>query len=173
MQWDCNLKHLKVVTNGHQHTKTTEDEKLYILNKCSYPNWKTNNLTKTEIPPSIQKIMVYIQKFLWSFGFLSRLSTYVFITNCELYGYLYILEIVLDIMDKLIDDSQNVCGCLTLNDMHIKLTSLITCSIIDNLTNTSSTSPPKVKTNSTVYRTFNNFVYYLTVVLLSCGSFFK
>ena len=139
VQWDCNLKHLKVVTNGHQHTKTTEDEKLYILNNCSYPNWKTNNLTKTEIPPSIQKIMVYIQKFLWSFGFLSRLSTYVFITNCELNGYLYILEIVLDIMDKLIDDSQNVCGCLTLNlisnayQMHIKLQHAYQIDILDNL----------------------------------------
>ena len=27
-------KYLKIVTNGHQHTKTTEDEKVYILNKC-------------------------------------------------------------------------------------------------------------------------------------------
>ena len=27
-------KYLKIVANGHQHTKTTEDEKVYILNKC-------------------------------------------------------------------------------------------------------------------------------------------
>ena len=26
------LEHLKIVTNGHQLTKTTEDEKVYILN---------------------------------------------------------------------------------------------------------------------------------------------
>ena len=34
-------QHLKIVTNGHQHTKTTEDEKVYMLNKCLYSNWKT------------------------------------------------------------------------------------------------------------------------------------
>ena len=28
----CKLEHLKTVTNGHQHTKTSEDEKGYILN---------------------------------------------------------------------------------------------------------------------------------------------
>ena len=28
----CKLEHLKIVTNGHHHTKTTEDEKVYILN---------------------------------------------------------------------------------------------------------------------------------------------
>ena len=28
----------QIVTNGHQHGKTTEDEEVYILNKCSYSN---------------------------------------------------------------------------------------------------------------------------------------
>ena len=56
---------------------------------------------------------VHIQKFLWSFGFLSRLSTHVFITNCGLNWYVYILELILVILEKLIYDSQNVCGCLT------------------------------------------------------------
>ena len=71
---------------------------------------------------------------------------------------LCILERVLDILDKLIHDSQNVCGCLTLNEMHIKLESLITCSIKDNLTNTLSTLPTEVK-DSTVFNTFNKFTY--------------
>ena len=31
-------EHLKIVKNGHQHTKTTEDEKVYMLNKCLYSN---------------------------------------------------------------------------------------------------------------------------------------
>ena len=38
---DCKSEHSKIVTNGHQHTKTTEDEKVYTLNKCLYSNWKT------------------------------------------------------------------------------------------------------------------------------------
>ena len=38
VSWDCNLEHLKIVVNGHQHTKANEDEKVYILNRCSYSN---------------------------------------------------------------------------------------------------------------------------------------
>ena len=70
-----------------------------------------------------------------------------------------ILEIVLDILDKLIHNSQNICGCLTLNAMLIKLTFLIICVINDNLTNTPSTPPPEGEKSNTVYSTFNNFVY--------------
>ena len=46
---------------------------------------------------------------------------------------------------QVIHDSQNVCGHLTMNEMHIKLTSLITFSINYNLTNTSLTPPSEVK----------------------------
>ena len=91
--------------------------------------------------------MVHIWKFLWSFGFSSWFSTYVFVTNFRLNGYVYILEIVLDILDKLIHDSRNVFGCLILNEMHIKLTYLIK----DNPTNTSSTPPPEGKKKSVLY----------------------
>ena len=31
----------KIVTNGHQDIKTTENEKVYILTKCAYSNSKT------------------------------------------------------------------------------------------------------------------------------------
>ena len=120
--------------------------------------------------------------------------TYVFITNCGL--NVYILEIVLDILDKLFHDSLNLCGCLTLNEMHIDLASLIICICLIkcNLTHTSSISPPTVK-NSIIYSKFNNFVYVkrnftfieslritltcfkhqinIAVVLLFCGSFFQ
>ena len=82
--------------------------------------------------------MVHIYKFLWSFGFLSWLSTYVFFTNCWLNRYVHKL-------DKLNHDSQNICECLTLNQMHIKLASLIICATNENFTNTSSTLPPEVK----------------------------
>ena len=37
---DCKLQHLKIVTNGQQHTKTTEDEEVYLLNKYPYSNSK-------------------------------------------------------------------------------------------------------------------------------------
>ena len=45
---------------------------------------------------------------------------------------------------KIIHDSQNICGCLTLDEMHIELASLITFLIDYILTNTSSTPPPEV-----------------------------
>ena len=106
------------------------------IEKQSNQDWNTpihlkNNSTHIRIP--------------LIFCFLSWLSTYVFITNCELNTYAYILEIVLHILDKIIHDSQNVCGHLTMNEMHIKLTSLITFSINYNLTNTSLTPPSEVK----------------------------
>ena len=69
--------------------------------------------------------------------------------------YVYILEVALDTLDKLIHNSQNICGCLILNAMHIKLKFLIICFI--NLTNTSSTPPPEGKKINTVYSTFSNF----------------
>ena len=53
--------------------------------------------------------------------------------------YVYILAIVLVIFDELICNSPNVCGCLTLNEMQIKLASLIISLTNNNLTNSSST----------------------------------
>ena len=45
-----------------------------------------------------------------------------------------------------IPDSRNESVCLTLNEMYIKLTSLLICLVNDNLTNMLSTPPPEVKT---------------------------
>ena len=112
------------------YPKVTEDE-LFIfwinvhtpIEKKSNQDWNTTTHLKNNGPHIT---------FLWSFGFLSWSSPYVFITNCGLNEYAYILEIVLDILDKLIHDSQNICGCLTLNEMHINLISLIICLINDN-----------------------------------------
>ena len=66
--------------------------------------------------------------------------TYVFITKSGLNWSVYILEIVQNI-DKLICNFRSIYGCLTLNKVHIKLTSLPLFSINDNLINTSTTSP--------------------------------
>ena len=97
--------------------------KVYVLNKYSYSNWKT-------IYPRLK--FIHLLKKYWStckssfdlFYFLSWFSTYVFITNCGLNGYVYISEIALDILSELIHDSQNIYGCLTLNEMRMKMTSL-------------------------------------------------
>ena len=62
----------------------------------------------------------------------------MFITNFGLNVYVYMLEIVLNILEKLIHDSRNVCGYLTLNEIHIELASLIIFSIKDSITNISS-----------------------------------
>ena len=93
-------------------------------------------------------------------------------------GYAYILEIVLHILEKLTDDLWNVCGCLTLNKIHIELASSISFSINNNLTNTSSTAPNEVK--NTVHWKFKDksltcFKHQIsiTAALLFCGSFFQ
>ena len=65
--------------------------------------------------------------------------------------YVYILAIVLVIFDKLIHDSPNICGCLTLNEMHIKLASFIISSTNNNLTNSSSTPLPEIKKKTVLY----------------------
>ena len=75
-----------------------------------------------------------------------------FLTCCGLNGYVYTLKIVVDIMDKLTHDFQNVCGCLTLNDVW-KL------PFIGNL---------KAKSWTCFKHQIN-----ITVVLLACEMFFK
>ena len=119
------------------------------VEKKSSQNWNTLIHLKSNDP--------HIQ-VLWFFGFLSWLSTYVFNTKCGLNWYAYILEIVLVMLNKHIYDSHNVCGCSTLNEMLIKLVSLIIYSINANLTNISSTPPSEVK-KAVLYSTFNNFLY--------------
>ena len=100
-------------------------------------------------------------------------------------------------LDKFIYNFQNVCGCLTLNKIHIELVSLIICSINDNVTKTSLSPSLEVEKKKCItYSKFNNFVYLnrnshllkilrtksltrfkhqinVTVVLLSCRSFFQ
>ena len=68
-----------------------------------------SKLTKTEMHPSFEKLMIGISRLIWSFSFLSWFFIYVFITNCGLNAYEYELETVLDILYKLINDSQNYC----------------------------------------------------------------
>ena len=127
--------------------------------------------------------------FLSSFGSLSWLVTYAFISNCGLSGCVYILEIVLDILGKLNHNSWNVCGCLTLNEMHIELAFLIIC-LINNLTNTFNWSKRTVlyivnliilctSTETlignlrTKYLTCLKHQINKTVVLMLCGSYFQ
>ena len=43
VMWDCKLEHIKIITNRNQYAKATEDEEVYILNKCSYSIWKQSN----------------------------------------------------------------------------------------------------------------------------------
>ena len=49
-------EHLKIVTNGYQHTKTSENDNIYISNNVYMLIIQLkNNLTKTKIFPSIKK----------------------------------------------------------------------------------------------------------------------
>ena len=80
------------------------------------------------------------------FRFLIMSFYLCFITYCGLNGYVYILERVLDTLNKLINDSQNNCEYLTLNEIHTKLISLMIFSNNRNLINTSWTpTPPEGK----------------------------
>ena len=69
-------------------------------------------------------------------------------------------------MDQLIHDSENVCECLTLIEMDIKLASLIICTTNDNLTNRSSTLPPELKKialyieDKILYTSTETFIYW-------------
>ena len=76
------------------------------------------------------------------------------------------LEIVLSILDKLIHGSQNICGYLTLNEMHIKSISLIICSINNKLTNTPSTPPLEGKKQKLKQKT----VLYIAHLIILCTS---
>ena len=114
------------------------------------------------MPLSDKKKMFQVLEFFWSFGFLSRLSTYVFITSCGINGNVYILQLVLDILNKLIYDSKNICGFWTMNEMHIESASLIICSINYNLTSISSALPPEVKKK-------NSLIYIVNLIIL-CTS---
>ena len=133
----------KIVTNGLQYANTNEDEKFICwINVHTLIEKQSNEDGNTPIHLKNNAPHIKVHLIFW---FLIMISTYVFITNCGLNGYVYILEIALDILNKLIHDSQNICGCLTLNAMHIKLASLIICLIDDNLTNMSSTPPSEGK----------------------------
>ena len=103
-------------------------------------------------------------KRIWSFGFLSWLWTYIFIINYVLNENVYILEIVLEILEKLIHDSRNVCVCLTLNEIHTELASLIICLINGSLTNTPSTHRPKV-----IYIYIYIYIYIVNLIIF-CTS---
>ena len=147
---------------------------MYILNKCtsfnqSKKDWKTIEKQSNKdwnTPIHLENNGPSIKKFLGSFGFLSWLSTYVSITSCVLNRYIYVyiyiyIYIVSSIghIGQTIHDSQNVCGSLALNEMHIELASLIICLINYNLTNTSSSPPPELKKESIMYSKFNTIVY--------------
>ena len=76
---------MKIVTNGHQYTKTTEDKKFIFwinahnpVEKKSDQTWNTPIHLESNNGPHIKVSLI--------FDFLSWFSTYVFITNCGLNG---------------------------------------------------------------------------------------
>ena len=109
---------------------------MYILNKCTSFNqskkyWNTPIHLENNGPST---------KVPWIFWFLiMAFNFYVSITSCGKLVYIYI--------------------CLAMNEVHIKLASLIICLINYNLTNTSSTPPPELKKDSIMYSKFDTFVY--------------
>lgn len=111
-----------------------------------------SNLRKAEIPPYLESNTPRIKASLISWFLITTFNfPYVYISNCWLNWYAYILEIVLDIFDKLLYDYRNIClWMLILNEIHIALASLIICSINKNLANISLTPQKK----SIIFSTF-------------------
>ena len=111
-------------------------------------NAQTSNENKSKqdwnTPIHLKNDGLHIKKLL-IFLFLILTFNLCFHHNCGLSGYVFMLEIGLDILNKIIRGSENVCECLKLNRMYIKFASLIIWPINDNLTNTSSTPLSEVK----------------------------
>ena len=120
-----------------------------LIKKQSNQDWNTPIYLKNNAPHIKVSLIFWFLIITFNLCFHHQLSVK---------WYVYILAIVLVIFDKLIHNSSNVCGCLKLNEMHIRLASLIIPSTNSNLTNSSST-PTWSKKYSTVYSTYNNFVY--------------
>ena len=91
----CKLENLKIVRNGHQNTKTTEDEEVFWINASPIKKHSNKDLdTTTHLKNRGRSIKV--SSIPW-FVIMIFNCGYVYITNCKLKAYVYILEIVLTI----------------------------------------------------------------------------
>ena len=79
------LQHLKIVTNGHQYTKTTEDKKFIFWINAHTPIEKQFN-QDWNTPIHLERNGPHIKVPL-IFWFLYWFSTFVFVTNCGLNDY--------------------------------------------------------------------------------------
>ena len=116
-----------------------------------------NGLTKTETPFCWKNNGPHITGPL-IFWFLIMRFNLSFHNQFELNGYVYILEIVLGILDKLIHNSRNVCGCLILNKLYIKLASS-KISLTNNKQPTRHQHLHLKQKDSTEYSSYHTFVY--------------
>ena len=109
------------MTNGYHNTKTTEDETfIFLVNAHTPIENQSNQDWNTSIHLKGNGSHIKVPVIFW---FLIMISYLCF------YHQLWVKWVCIDtgsssdILDKLIHDSQNICGSLTLNEMHIKLTS--------------------------------------------------
>ena len=143
-------------TNGQQYTKTAKDGKFAFwinartpIEKQSNQDWNSHIHLKNNSPHiKVSLIFWFLIMILYLYFYHQLWAKWICIH----------IEIVLDTLGKLIHDFWNIYGLLTLNEMNIKLTSLIIFSIKDNLTTFHQYLHPKRK--NTVYSKFNNFVYH-------------
>ena len=152
------LEHLKIVTNVHQYKKTTEDENFVFwinthnpIKKQSNQDWNTPTHLKKN-GPDIKVPLI--------FGF------FFMIFHLCFYNWLWVKWVCTHIWNSSDDIGQyhprflKYLWMLLPNEMHIKLTSLIICSINDNFTNTPSTSSPERKET----------VLYIAHLIILCTS---
>ena len=113
----------KNCSNWLQHTKTAKSKKyIFWINAHPPIEEQSNEDWNTLIHLENNGASIKVRLMFW---FLIMTFNLFFITNLTLNGYVYISEKVRDILDNLMNYCRNNCGCLTLNEMHIKLASLM------------------------------------------------
>ena len=128
------------MTNGHQYRKTTENKKFIFwinahtpLEKKSNQDWNTPIHLESNGEHIKDPLIFWFLTMIFYLCFYHQLSVkWLCIDTGNTSGHIGHIR-----------NSQNICGGFALNEMPIKLTSLIICLINDNLINTSS--PPEWK----------------------------
>ena len=90
----CKLENLNIIRNGHQHTKTTEDEEVFWINVYAPIEKHYNKDLNTTIYLKNGGPSIKVPSISW-FLIMNFNFGYIYITKYGIKGYVYILEIVL------------------------------------------------------------------------------
>ena len=155
VQWDYKLQHLKIVTNGHQYTKTTEDKKfIFWINAHTPIEKKSNQDWNTPIHLESNGQHIKVPLIFW---FLIMIFYLCF------YHQLWVKWVCIDIGNSSGHIGQTHSRFPKYLWMFRTEWNAHQIDILNNLFNYREPHQHVITTwrekNSIVYRTFNNFVY--------------